>query len=1204
MNDPSLRSGARRHALDDALLKLRGDSSFWRQPLADGIEDLLTVVITTLPVAQAQLWQCAAGQLRALSPCRVSATEVIHPPADQVVTPTPEYLRMCSGLDVFMTANPAAPFDTFTPPTADQALVAHLPVSLEGTLWGVLTATSSLDSWSELNLYRIAAVVDLIAQRLLVEGTQAAENRFLSLAEGAPVAVVHIDESRKVLYRNARHLELTGHDLAYWKIEDWTKFIGTEDGHDIGLEIDAFQATGTMSTNIRITRPDGSVRHALSTAAGIRSSPDAQATSYIIFALDITSLWETQKALYELTERQRAILDNAGHAIVALDLAGLIMLFNPAAERLLGYRAEEVIGQDSRVLHIEADMEAYHRELREQNLTPGSIGVVDKAQREGTQEREWTYVRKDGSLVPVMTAVTVLKNHRNEPFGLLSIITDLSERKRLAAMEQREQTLISHISRGTNAAIGEQFFEQLRVELKQATGAHHTNILVRLPEQKGIKAVVLDSSIHTDALDLIGAPLEPVLREGKAVHLLNVQTAYPNYAYAKHIGLEEVIAVPLRSSTGVVLGALAITHRGRLPDPTLAQHLLEIFAVRASSELERLQNERALKAREAEQHWLYVASEQINAQHDVDGVARAAAEAGARHSSAPRVTVSIHEADSYRILAYVGPSERAPIQIAFTKSLGIFKKVRADRNAILLLPDFQTALQGTVLHDEIVARGIRAAALIALVEDGREIGSVTFDYDDAAALEHLDQDALTTFGRSVTLALGRALHRQALEYQAEHDSLTGLFNRSVLHREFRQWQTGGVDSTALLLLDLDRFKAVNDSLGHHVGDTLLRQIGERLRTSLHNHKAILSRLGGDEFAVLLRGESVGEEHALALANNLLHALRRPFLIAGVHLEIDASIGVALYPEHGNDSHSLLRAADVAMYKAKHSGGGIALYDSKLDFNTPERLSLITEFNQGLRDNQLVLFYQPKIDMLTRQVVGFEALMRWQHPQRGLLAPDQFLPLVEMTDAIHALTRNVLDIACRQLQKWVVAGEPWTLAVNLSARNLIDDGVVRYLTGLLQRTDILPGRLELEITETALIQEPERALEILKQIAALGIVLSIDDFGTGYSSLAYLRNMPISTLKIDRTFVRDLLTKTQDQLIARSIIQLAHSLELEVVAEGVETAEVLARLQSMGCDQAQGYYISPPLPLDKLQTWLESWRADTSQPTRCGQSAFD
>src|SRR5690606_3825415 len=314
-----------------------------------------------------------------------------------------------------------------------------------------------------------------------------------------------------------------------------------------------------------------------------------------------------------------------------------------------------------------------------------------------------------------------------------------------------------------------------------------------------------------------------------------------------------------------------------------------------------------------------------------------------------------------------------------------------------------------------------AAVLIVLMEHDQMIGTMTLGYSDPAVLVTLDLDILTMFGRTVSLALARALQREQLEYQADHDSLTGLFNRSVLHREFDRWHAHGARRTALLLLDLDRFKEVNDTLGHHVGDALLRQIGDRLNAGINYSKATLTRLGGDEFAVLLRGVDTDGERANALAESMLNALRQPFQVSGVNLEIGASIGVALYPDHGADSHALLRSADVAMYEAKRSGGGAAFYNRDLDFHSPQRLALIADLGECIRARGLELFYQPKIDLNTQRVVGMEALVRWRHPQLGLLAPDRFLPLAEMSDAIHELTALVLDMACAQLQIWIGAG---------------------------------------------------------------------------------------------------------------------------------------------------------------------------------------
>src|SRR5690606_2932090 len=398
--------------------------------------------------------------------------------------------------------------------------------------------------------------------------------------------------------------------------------------------------------------------------------------------------------------------------------------------------------------------------------------------------------------------------------------------------------------------------------------------------------------------------------------------------------------------------------------------------VRASSELERLRAERALRAREAAQQWLYDATEQIHSQHSVADVARAVVAAGARHHSAPCVEFMLAEGDHYRVIDYAGPAECRPQRTLYARSQQVIDRAQTSPHSIVLTPQFQRAMAGTDVHAEAVARNLGAVASIMLIENGEHLGVISFDYADPAALDQLNLDIIGTFGRSAALALGRALHREQLEYQAEHDGLTGLLNRSVLHREFLEWQRGGGRATALLLLDLDRFKEVNDTLGHHVGDALLCQIGDRLRGELNFRKATLARLGGDEFAVLLQGQSIGEARARIIANNMLEALRRPFLVNDIPLEIDASIGVALYPAHGADSHALLRSADVAMYKAKQSGGGIAIYNRQLDFNTPERLAMITDFNRGIRRRELVLFYQPKIALHDNQVLGFEALLRW------------------------------------------------------------------------------------------------------------------------------------------------------------------------------------------------------------------------------------
>jgi diguanylate cyclase (GGDEF)-like protein/PAS domain S-box-containing protein len=482
------------------------------------------------------------------------------------------------------------------------------------------------------------------------------------------------------------------------------------------------------------------------------------------------------------------------------------------------------------------------------------------------------------------------------------------------------------------------------------------------------------------------------------------------------------------------------------------------------------------------------------------------------------------------------------------------------------------------------AAGVRAAVALPLLYREVALGSITLLYPEAHRFGDIELDSFTAIGNTVALALASARHVDGLEYLAHHDSLTGLPNRMHLHREFAHLLSArapDAPAAALLLLDLDRFKEINDTLGHHIGDLLLQQIGPRLGPVLGAEPGVLCRLGGDEFALLL--PAIGAvERARELAQRMLSALREPFLIDAMQLLMDASMGIAMHPSDGRDSHALLRSADVAMYEAKRKGGGIAVYDRSLDQNSPERLGLIADLNQAIRERQLVLHYQPKLDLRTGRNAGFEALVRWPHPRLGLLKPDAFLELAELSETIHPLTDLVLELAMAQLRAWRDAGIDSSIAVNLSARNLIDDRCVMTIRALMQEYRLEPGALEVEITETALMHDPEQAAVRLDRIAALGVKISVDDYGTGYSSLGYLHRLPINALKIDRLFVTDMRNGVHDAVIVKSTIALAHGLGLIVVAEGVEDAETQDLLQGMGCDQMQGYHLSVPLPPEQLQ----------------------
>jgi diguanylate cyclase (GGDEF)-like protein len=433
--------------------------------------------------------------------------------------------------------------------------------------------------------------------------------------------------------------------------------------------------------------------------------------------------------------------------------------------------------------------------------------------------------------------------------------------------------------------------------------------------------------------------------------------------------------------------------------------------------------------------------------------------------------------------------------------------------------------------------------------------------------------------------LARIMMEDKLRHRAFHDQLTGLPNRTMLFdRLDRALQDGeGAGTTAgLLVMDLDRFKEINDTFGHSYGDALLKQIGARLCSTVRARDTV-ARLGGDEFAVLLP-DIADLSEATALAAEIRAVLEMSFHVQGVDLDVEASVGVVLSGEHGTDAATLVRRADIAMYVAKAQNLGVFAYDPSVDGHSPARLALLGELRRALSLGQLVLHYQPKISISTSEVVGAEALVRWQHPERGLIFPDDFIPLAEHTGLIGPLTAYVLDAALTQARAWMDDGRPLMMSVNLSARNLLDEGLPQQVAELLAKHGVPARLLELEVTESAMMTEPARAQSLLEALAALGIRLSIDDFGSGYTSLGQLKNLPITELKIDRSFIMNMGEDRSDALIVRSIINLGHSLDLTIVAEGVETADALAHLLGLGCDVAQGYYQLRPVPAPAFDTW--------------------
>ena len=487
-------------------------------------------------------------------------------------------------------------------------------------------------------------------------------------------------------------------------------------------------------------------------------------------------------------------------------------------------------------------------------------------------------------------------------------------------------------------------------------------------------------------------------------------------------------------------------------------------------------------------------------------------------------------------------------------------------------------VKGTTFEQEFISRsGQRVVLEVSsrvIEEDGAPIG-VQGICRDITARKQADIELRRLSALNLHLSL--------------HDSLTELPNRASFREQVeRAIETADQSRSelAVLLMDLDRFKEINDTLGHHYGDLLLIELARRLRSVMRKTDSV-ARLGGDEFGVLVSDVSGSDDVLEQVIARILAALEQPFLVDGLPLHVEASIGVARYPAHGDDVDLLLQRADVAMYLAKDSGAPHAIYTAELDHHDTASLTLLSELPRAIRNRELLLHYQPKLDVRTGELAGVEALTRWNHPARGMIPPGDFISAAEKTGLMQPLTLYVLDEALGQLARWRQEGRNLSLAVNLSMRNLLDPRLPDQVADALDSCELPGDCLTLEITESAMISDPAGTEDVIRRLKELGVGISIDDFGTGYTSLAYLARLPITQLKIDRSFVMNMGANADDASIVRAIITLGHDLGLEVVAEGVETAVAHDELARLGCDTIQGYWLSRPLPPAELRSWLSA-----------------
>ena len=512
----------------------------------------------------------------------------------------------------------------------------------------------------------------------------------------------------------------------------------------------------------------------------------------------------------------------------------------------------------------------------------------------------------------------------------------------------------------------------------------------------------------------------------------------------------------------------------------------------------------------------------------------------------------------------------------------------AEKPGLVLLDLSLPDSHGLETFDKVYAHSPTVPIIVLTGNDDQMIAlsAVKTGAQDYLIKGKLDRELLV---RAMQYSIERKRYQEQLEHQANYDALTGLPNRNLLHDRLKQavYAQRHARAIAVVFIDLDHFKFINDSLGHSAGDKLLQQMADRLRDAVRDGDTV-SRLGGDEFILVLNDQQ-NEDIIFRAMQRIIGEVSKPVVIDGQELTVTCSAGISLYPQDGPDVDTLLKNADAAMYRAKeHGRNNFQFYTAEMNQLVNERVSLESNLRRALERNELLLHYQPKLELKTGNIVGVEALLRWQHPEWGLLYPDRFIGLAEETGLIVPIGEWVLRTACAQARAWQDAGlPPITMSVNLSARQFRQEALFKLVARILSETGLQPGHLEMEITESMVMHNAETSIAILKGLKEIGVHLSVDDFGTGYSSLAYLKTLPIGILKIDKSFVQDIEGPKgrKDGVLAQAIISLGHSLKLKVIAEGVEEQAQLDFLKQNQCDEAQGYLFSRPVPPEECELIL-------------------
>lgn len=852
--------------------------------------------------------------------------------------------------------------------------------------------------------------------------------------------------------------------------------------------------------------------------------------------LELLAQWlglelERQKyldSLQTLSEWQRVILQSSNFSIIATDLDGLILSFNQAAETMLGYSSNEVIGkQTPKIIHDPTEVIARAAELSEElgmPVEPGFDVFVAKTRQGVVEEREWTYVRKDGSRFSVLLSVTAMRNTAGEIQGYLGIAVDITLRKRFE--EASAQVRANELSRALIRSLAEGV-------IGVTVDASHS-ILFLNPEAERLLGVCEEKAI--------GQPLDAVVQQ----HFSPGNTE-PNVC----ANIEQLLSgTKERESVEVTVRASA---SGR------------VFPVDCSISL----------ASEVGGKDLAVIS-----LHDISD----------RRQAEQRLRLSdkVFEYSAEAIMVTDPAGLILNVNPAFTWLTGYRPDEVIGQTPRILA----SGRHDRAFYEALWAALLREGSWSGEIWDRRKDGSL---YPKWIIINAIREEGRTTHYVALFYDISeRKENEERINFLAHHDHLTGLPNRLMFRERMQQALVRATRSgarVALIFLDLDRFKNINDSLGHHVGDRLLIEVAHRLLGSVRLSDTV-ARLGGDEFVIVV--ENIADQNDAAQVAIKVHStLGKPFLIEDRTLHAPPSMGISLFPDDGLDVETLMKQADTAMYQVKAAGrNNWMFYTSHMNEEVQERIALEGDLRLALERGEFFLHYQPQWDVETNHLFGWEALLRWQHPERGLVSPERFIPIAEETGLILSIGDWVLATALAELRRWDDAGlARCSMSVNLSGRQFRQQMLGERIEALLETVGLTPDRLELEITESVLMEDADAASTILGRLKQHGVRIAIDDFGTGYSSLAYLKSFPINKLKIDRSFVRDIASDPNDAAIVSAIISMARSMGLRTIAEGVESDEQKDFLLSRGCTEIQGYLLGKPMPAAEAMQVLESRLAD-------------